>query len=152
MIKRGLVPSGERSRTVEGFTLVELLVAASLLTLVMMITTMALGAGLKDWRRKVTFCKREQLKQIIVSRMVLEMREAREILPISDQNKMVLQSGFDQIEYSLTNSKIKRRKNKYVAYLTDKNELESLSFVYQNSREVLVSLSAVTFEVRLRNI
>lgn len=137
--------------TRKGLTLIELLVAAGIFVLMLTIALGFLKFTIKDWKKKVGLCQEEQLKLILASRIVREIRSANSILSGSDHNKIILETGLDWLEYSFISDKIRRKKANYVAYLTDKNEIAALTFVYQNSKEVVVSLPGTSFEVGLRN-
>ncbi len=76
---------------------------------------------------------------------------AKEVLPGSDQDTLQLQLGTDTIEYSLSNNKVKRKKNNYSSYLTDVDDIKNLSFSFPGPGLAAVSIEGLSTTVYLRN-
>jgi hypothetical protein len=55
------------------------------------------------------------------------------------------------IEYSRYNQKVRRKLSSSTAYLTDSNEITSLSFKYPESKLIEVTIDNLSTEVYLRN-
>lgn len=135
----------------KGFTLVELILVLSIFTLLMGCILSVLGVELDFWGKIVAASEKQQISNIVMSRIISDIRAANEILPGSDQNKLLLKSSSNIIEYSLKNSKVRRKKNNYSAYLTDKGDLQTLSFQYPASKMVAVMVENLSSEAYLRN-
>lgn len=134
-----------------GFTLIELLVAASIFAMLLGGIIYALGGELNIWKKITSSAANQQIANMVLYRMGRDIREAHEILPLSNQEKLALKIGPEQIEYSLSQGKIKRKKDGYSAYLTDKNDLQQLSFSYPAAGLVEIHLDNFTVKVGLRN-
>ncbi|OGC25654.1 hypothetical protein A2291_04490 [candidate division WOR-1 bacterium RIFOXYB2_FULL_42_35] len=134
-----------------GFTLVELLVSLCIFSVLSGAMFFALGSQLRNWKRVAAFCESAQINNFALSGITTDIRAAAEIIPTSGQDMLILKIGADVIEYSLSDKKIKRRKNNYSAYLTDVNEVKQLTFDYPEAKLVRVSTEAFTAQAAIRN-
>lgn len=134
-----------------GFTLVELLISLSILTLLSGAMYYALGVELNLWKRIVGAGEKQQIANFVLTRIVRDARSASQIFPASNNQKLLLKIGPDSIEYTLINQKIRRKKNNYSAYLTDKGDLQTLSFSYPNAKQVEIKLDGFKGMASLRN-
>lgn len=134
-----------------GFTLVELLIAISLFSVLTGTVFYTLGTQQNIFRRISSGCKTKQINNAVVSRIAADIRAASAILPYSNQNKLALQVGTDAIEFGLSNNKVKRRKNNYSAYLNDEGEIKTLKFSYPGKKLVGISTETFSTEIKLRN-
>ncbi len=134
-----------------GFTLVELLISLSIFTLLSGAMYYALGVELNLWKRIVGTSEKQQIANFVLTRVVRDARSASKILPASNNQKLLLKIGPDSIEYTLINQKIRRKKNAYSAYLTDKRDIQILSFSYPASKEVKIKIDEFETRASLRN-
>jgi prepilin-type N-terminal cleavage/methylation domain-containing protein len=134
-----------------GFTLVELIVALSLFAMLLGGIFYAWGVELNFWKRAVASVEKQQVANMVLARIVRDIRNAGELLPASDDHQLLLKIGSDTIEYSLVNQKIRRKKNSYSAYLTSEGELKALSFAYPDARLVEIKVEGFTTRTALRN-
>jgi prepilin-type N-terminal cleavage/methylation domain-containing protein len=134
-----------------GFTLVELLISLSIFTLLSGAMYYALGVELNLWKRIVGASEKQQIANFVLTRIVRDTRSASQILPASNHQKLLLKIGPDSIEYTLINQKIRRKKNAYSAYLTDKRDIQILSFSYPASKEVKIKIDKFETRASLRN-
>ena len=84
-------------------------------------------------------------------RLMKDIRAARQILSGSDSHTLSLKVGEDVIQYALINQKVRRKKNIYSSYLTDKQELQALSFSYPEIKRVEVKIDGFETGAALRN-
>jgi prepilin-type N-terminal cleavage/methylation domain-containing protein len=135
----------------KGFTLVELVVALSIFSMLLGIIYYILGTELSFWKKTVNAAEKIQLSNAVLTRIIRDARNAKEILAGSNQDVLALRIGPDRIEYSMANDKIKRKKNNYSTYLTDAGEIDGLSFNYPGAKLVEIRLEGFTTRACLRN-
>jgi prepilin-type N-terminal cleavage/methylation domain-containing protein len=135
----------------KGFTLVEMIVALSIFAMLMGSVLHILDIELKLWNRLVLISEKQQISNLVLTRVVRDVRAAREIGPASSNEELVLNIGEDTIEYALVNKKVRRRKNGRSSYLTDADDLKELSFSYPAYKIVGIKLGDNTTRVYLRN-
>ena len=135
----------------KGFTLVELIVSLTIFSLLLGSIFYALKIELGIWKRIVGSAEKQQIANMVLSRIVRDIRSAKELLPASTNQKLGLEIGSDTIEYDLLNHKIRRKKNNYSAYLTTQGELEELSFSYPKANLVEIKVEGFTTQTCLRN-
>jgi len=133
------------------FTLVELIVSISIFLLLIGTIYYALGTQLRFLRKITNKGENQQISNMVLSRIVQDIRCAEEILSASNTNSLFLKVGSDTIEYALKNQKVKRKKNNYSSYLTDVEDIQKLTFSYPANRTVQISLEAWTTKAYLRN-
>jgi prepilin-type N-terminal cleavage/methylation domain-containing protein len=134
-----------------GFTLVELMIAATILVMLLGGIYYALTVEFDFWDRLVTASENLQVKNMVMGHVLFDVRNADQILPSSTGNVLFLKIGPDLIEYSMKDHKVKRKKNKYTAYLTERNEIGSLSFSYPAEKIVRVKIDDLISRVYARN-
>jgi prepilin-type N-terminal cleavage/methylation domain-containing protein len=135
----------------KGFTLVEMIVALSIFSMLLGGIFHVLGVEINLWERIVSAAEKQQIANMVLSRAVRDIRAAREILPSSGSQKLLLKVGDDTLEYSLVNGKIRRKKNNSSSYLTAENDLHFLSFSYPAYRIVEIEVEDLTTRAYLRN-
>lgn len=135
----------------KAFTLVELLVAMSILTVLLGAMFYVFSGQIKFWRRTAAQAERYQVINSVLTRLALDVRAANEILPGSDQALLRLKAGTDIIEYSLSTAKVKRKLNSYSAYLTVEDEIAFLSFAYPDKNRAIIVTELISTEVGVRN-
>lgn len=140
-----------RGKHKPGFTLVELLISLTILTMLFGGMFYALGVELNLWKRIVNTSEKQHIANLVLARIVRDTRSASEILPASNNQQLLLKIGSDSIEYRLLNQKIRRKKNNYSAYLTDKGDLQTLLFSYPATKEAEMTLDGFKTRVCLRN-
>ena len=134
-----------------GFTLVELIVSLLIFSVLLSGIFYALSTELRFWQRVVTVAEKQQIANAVLARMIRDIRGAKEIAPGSNNNKLILKTGSEQIEYSFSAGKVKRKKNNYSSYLTTKGDIQSLAFSYPASKLVEVQLGSNKTKAALRN-
>ena len=134
-----------------GFSLVELITTLCLLLLLLGVISSTFIKQVRFCQKIAVACSKEQIKNFVIEKIKGDARTAQEILPDSNKERLVLRVDEDRIEYSIVNYKVRRRKNSYTQYLTDKNEILNLSFSYPANKTVEVSLEDFVARVSLRN-
>ncbi|PIS31502.1 hypothetical protein COT42_00975 [Candidatus Saganbacteria bacterium CG08_land_8_20_14_0_20_45_16] len=141
----------KRNTGCAGFTLVELLISAALFSLVLAQLFVFLGCSLKSWDKTCAQAEKQQLCQAVLSRLSQDIHQASQVEPTSDASRLLLLVKQDLIEYSLSNGKVKRKKNMTTSYLTDNEEISNLSFSYPSQRLITVSLQKTVAQIALRD-
>lgn len=134
-----------------GFTLVETIVALVIFTLMMGGIFHILEIELVLWDRLVSAAENQQAANIILSRIVRDVRSAYEVSPASSSKELALKTADGTLEYTFINNKIRRKKNSYSSYLTDENGLQRLSFYYPDGKTVEIRLESLVARAYLRN-
>ncbi len=135
----------------KGLTLVELLISLTILSMLFGGMYYALGVELSLWKRIVSASEKQHIANLVLARVIRDTRSASEILPASNNQQLLLKIGTDSIQYRLLNQKIRRKKNNYSAYLTDKGDLQTLSFSYPTTKEAEIALDGFKTRAYLRN-
>jgi prepilin-type N-terminal cleavage/methylation domain-containing protein len=135
----------------KGFTLIELLLALTMLTVLIMSVTPALGTAWRSWRRLAAANDRGQIQNIVMTRLVGDLRGASLIDSGSTTAEVsfILQGA--TISYALVNNKVRRKAGSATGYLTNENEIKSLSFHYSAGKVVDIKLDDLATTVALRN-
>ncbi|MFH1541521.1 MAG: prepilin-type N-terminal cleavage/methylation domain-containing protein [bacterium] len=134
-----------------GFTLVELIISLSIFALLTSSIFLFLGTSLRYWHKIVNQTETRQIHQVVLDKLCEDIRRASAILPSSHAKELHLQVGADKISYSLINKKVRHLKNAYTSYLTDVNEVTSLTFGYPQAKLVLIRIGKYETKVALRN-
>jgi len=135
----------------KGFTLVELMVSLFLFTFFLSIFFLGLGAGLRFFDKVVKKAGNKQVENLVRERMVQEVRTAEEILTGSGSCEIKLKVGSAVISYGWKEGKVWRKKNGYLAYLTNEGEINLLTFSYLSKNIVAINLGGISTLVSLRN-
>jgi prepilin-type N-terminal cleavage/methylation domain-containing protein len=135
----------------KGFTLVEMIVALSIFAMLLGGIFHVLGVELNLWEKIVSAAEKQQIANMVLTRIARDARSAKEVLPSSSSQKLLLKIGDDSLEYSLVNGKARRKKNNYSSYLTAENDLHFLSFSYPAYKIVEIEIEDLTTRVYLRN-
>ena len=138
-------------RQKSGFTLIELIVSLTIFSMLLGGIYFALGIELSFWKRVVGICEDQQIKNMVLLRIVRDLRGAEEILPLSNNKTLAVKVGGNTLEYTLKNKKIRRKKNNYSAYLTTKGEFSTRAFEYPTPKLVKIEIEDWTTTVFLRN-
>ena len=133
------------------FTLVELIVAMSIFTMLLSGVYCTLGTNLKFTESLLNKCEKQQISISVLWRILRDVRSAEEILVTADEETLVLKIQDDTIEYSLTNTKVRRKKNGYSRYLTIEGDIAALSFTYPEVNLVGINLDEWSCKASLRN-
>ena len=135
-----------------GFSLVELLTTLSLLLLL-------LGTFSTVFIKQVRFCQKiaresasEQIKNFAIEKIKQDVRAASELLPSSTNNNLLLLVDGQQVGYSLTSNKVRRKENAYTQYLTDTGEIKTLLFEYPKEKTVRIILEDFSCLASLREL
>lgn len=135
----------------KGFTLVELIISLTIFAMILVSTFYVLGVELRYWKKFVTDGEKQQIANMVITRIARDVRSASEVTPSSASQILLLSAGGETIEYSLIEKKVRRKKNAASSYLTDINDIKTLSFLYPTSNSVEISLENITTMVSLRN-
>lgn len=135
----------------KGFTLVELLISLIIFSMLLGSMFYALSVELDFWRRITNAGEKQQIANLVLIRITRDIRSATKILPTSNNYKLLLKIGSDSIEYTFFNRKVRRKKNSYSAYLTDKEDLQALLFSYPSAKQVEIELDGFKTKAFLRN-
>ena len=135
----------------KGFTLVEMLIAALLMTLITAGALWSLGQGVRNWRRFAVAENRTQVRSVVTQRIVDDLRSAEEILPAANSSEVFIRTGTSILSYRLFDRKIRREKDGQTAYLTCEDEINILFFAYPGTNLVKITLDQEQFVVGLRN-
>ena len=134
-----------------GLTLVELIIALTLFTVLAGSVFYAFGSELRLWRKIAEKCQREQVANLAAERICHDIRAASEILAASASEELQLRVGSENISYRLVNYKIRRQKGSSIAYLTNEREVEKLIFSYSSGNLVEVTVGDFCSRVEIRN-
>lgn len=136
----------------KGFTLVELLVSMAIFLVLLGTVYASFQLALKHWKQLADKSQRQQIICLVMERMTTDIRQASAVLPTSNSEHLNLSIGADTVEYLFASRKVGRRVNGRTAYLTDDDEIRTLSFAYPSSRSVACSLEGNSTVVALRNL
>ncbi|MCU0640887.1 MAG: type II secretion system GspH family protein [Candidatus Margulisbacteria bacterium] len=113
-----------------GFTLVELLVAMTLLVITTATISGALSRYLRNWRQLARQVNVLQVKNLVGERLTTELR-----------------AGDPTVTFSYEAGKVQRRKNGSVAYLTSAGEVDRLLITRPEAGRAFVVLDDLAWEV-----
>lgn len=134
-----------------GFTLVEMIVSMTIFAMLMAGIFYAFSVEFNLWKRIVNAAEKQQIASMVLTRIIRDARSAKEILPSSSSSMLMIKIGSESIEYSLTNNKIRRKKDGYSSYLTDAGDIQALSFSYPAPKQVEIKVEDFKTKVSLRN-
>ena len=135
----------------KAFTLVELIVSLTIFTLLLGIIFYTFGVELRFWEKIVANSEKQQITNMVITRMTRDIRSATKVLVGSNSDKLLLKIGSDTLEYSLTNNKVRRKKNNYSSYLTVVGDIEQLSFSYPSAKLIEFRVDDCATKIGLRN-
>lgn len=135
----------------QGFTLIELIISLIIFSIFLSGVLYSFNVDLGFWRKTVAQCEKEQITGFVLARITRDIRTAKAVLPGSDRDTLQLQVGTDIIEYSISNNKVKRKKNNYSSYLTDVDDIKNLSFSFPGPGLVAVTIADLSTTIYLRN-
>jgi prepilin-type N-terminal cleavage/methylation domain-containing protein len=134
-----------------GFTLVELIISMTISAMLMGGMLYAFGVEFNLWKKIVNTSEKQQIANMVFTRIIRDARNANEISPSSSNSTLSLKVGAESIEYSLVNSKVRRKKDGYSSYLTAAGDLMALSFFYPAAKQVEIKVEDFKTKVILRN-
>ncbi|MBI5399614.1 prepilin-type N-terminal cleavage/methylation domain-containing protein [Candidatus Saganbacteria bacterium] len=134
-----------------GFTLVELLISLTVLIIFLGSLFYAVTVELRQWRQLADISQQQQTRQIILSRIVKEIRAAKEISATSSSTNLNLVLPAGHAEFRLQDGKIRCQVNSYVAFLSDNDEIKTFRVSYPGRRQVELYLDKEETLVGLRN-
>jgi len=133
-----------------GFTLVELIVALSLMTALIGGLLYAFGNGLRSWRQISSRAATLQIENITAERLCRDIRGSA-IMTSSTSEEIFLKIGPDVVSYKLEGGKVRRKKGGSVSYWTSEGEIKKLLFSYPVVDQAIVALDGVSFLACGRN-
>ena len=125
----------------KGFSLVEMVIALSLAVIILGAAFYLLSINLKTWNRNSKRIENLQIISLAFERIGYDIRSAKKIVSVS-HDTLVIELDGQNILYDFKNKKIRRKKGKTSAYLTDKDDLLGLSF--KKIKEGLVEIGLKT--------
>ena len=134
----------------KGFTLVELIIALTLLTALTGALFGAFAQDLRSWRKITDRAAQLQTQNIVAERLCREIRSAA-LLPGSSSAELLLRVGSETVSYSLYADKIRRKKGGSTAYWTSEREIKRLEFSYFPDGRIGVLLDDIAFTAAARN-
>ncbi len=134
-----------------GFTLVEMLVSLSIFAMMLLSIYFTFGHELNFFKKISSSSEKLEISNAVMGRIARDIRAAEEILPSSNQEKLLLKIASDTLEYSLVNGKVRRKLNSHSSYLTDAQDIQSLSFSYPSGEAVIFKVDNFSTEICLRN-
>lgn len=136
-------------KSVRGFTLIELLIAISLSIAILAACFTLFSSNMKAYNRASNTAKAIQIRQYVLRKISQDIRSSQkaEINGI----KLTLTRSNETISYDYTNNKVRRTKSKSTAYLTDPDEIKSLSFGQIRPNLIVINLDSETLEAYCRN-
>ena len=134
-----------------GFTLVELLIALTLLAMLLGGSLCALGGGLRNWRKIGGRAATLQIENIVAERLCGDVRGSA-IMTGSTSTELFLRLGPDTVSYKLEAGKVRRQKGGSSASWTSEGEIKALTFAYPAANQVLIGLDGNSFLVGGREL
>lgn len=135
----------------KGFTLVELIISLTISVMLIGGMLYAFGVEFKLWEKIVNISEKQQITNMVLTRIISDSRNANEISPSSSSSALSLKVGTESVEYSMANNKVRRKKDGYSSYLTDTGDLGALSFSYPDAKQVEIKVEDFKAKVILRN-
>lgn len=133
-----------------GFTLVELIVALTLMSALVSGLFYSFGQALRSWRRINDDAAHLQIQSLVNERLCRDIRSGA-ILASSNSAEVFLKIGAETVSYRLITSKVRRKSGSVSAYLTMDSEIKKLSFAYPSPGAVSVCLDGLTYLAVGRN-
>jgi len=122
-----------------GFTLVEMIIALSLSVMVLSAAFYTLSVNLKTWERIFVNIERLQVSSMVLERIGRDIRSADKITNVLESSLTIALDG-ETVIYDFNDAKVRRKKGKTSAYLTDKGDLSGLSFKQTGSGLIRTTL------------
>ncbi len=146
-----------RNIKVLGFTLIELVVSLSLVSIITMPLAGLMYSAVRHENK--TFQKQENLINAVSSLDLIcgEIRSSKGISASSSAARLILLFDAYSVSYDLTAGKVRRAKNTAASYLNPDNTLEILSFSYPGTKNVITTIGPkrskllLTLEASCRN-
>lgn len=123
----------------KGVTLIELTVALGLAALFLLCASYLVNSYLKDFSKMTLKLNELQVRHFVLDRIQRDLRSADRIVS-TNPSRLGLRSKEDIIYYDFFAGKVRRTKNGYVSYLTDTEDVRSLSFEHPRPGLVLIKL------------
>ena len=133
-----------------GFTLIEILIALTLASLVFLAGFLMLSTFLKTYNKLSFDVDLLQIRQYVLTQMTREVRSADSIKN-STAAILVIKNGTSTIQYELTAGKVRRKKDASSAYLTEAGQVKKLAFSYPTTGMVIIALDDLSTGAFCRN-
>jgi len=135
----------------KAFTLIELLLALTMLTVLIIAIMPSIGTSWRTWRKLAQASDINQTKNIVMTRLVNDLRGASQIVNGSTSSEVSFILSGETLNYTLINSKVRRKKGGAVGYLTNENEIKTLLFDYPTGKMISIKLDDLATTLVLRN-
>jgi prepilin-type N-terminal cleavage/methylation domain-containing protein len=133
------------NKSTEGFSLIELLLALTLSTILMLSFSYAISTALALWQTHSRDSARLMDAAFVLNQISREVWQARAISSASSANRLILDSVTDSLFYDFYQGMVRRSKDgKAASPLTDKNRILGLSFNYPSSKRVWITVQILT--------
>lgn len=116
-----------------GFTLVELLVAMSVTSILLVFIFYLFFAGIRVYEKISQNIKQVKVMVFVMDKMTDDVLMSKGIDPISNQQELSLLHDESNILYNYKNNKVRRQKGSKASYLTIENDIKGLEFEYLDS-------------------
>lgn len=114
----------------EGFTLVELIVSISVLSVILVCVLSFFFAGISLFERTSNDIKSIEAAVFVADKITDDILQSRGISSQSDSAKLYLLQKDESIIYQYKNDKVHRQEGSSISYLTIENEIKGLKFDY----------------------
>jgi prepilin-type N-terminal cleavage/methylation domain-containing protein len=135
----------------KGFTLVELMVAMAIFSLLAGSAYFALGSGLRSWGKAAEEAEQKQIYTLMLERICRDVRASSGVLAGSDSNELIMLVASEEVRYAWEKGKVKIEKGKSAAFLTSEGEIGKLEFVYPAKGRVRIIIDGKSSCVANRN-
>lgn len=133
-----------------GFTLVELIIAMSLMTALVGCALYVFGDGVRNWRKIGRRAATLQIENVTAERLCRDIRGSA-IMTSSTSEEISLKLGTDVVGYKLEGGKVRRKKGGSISYWTSEGEIRKLLFSYPAANQTIVTLDESSFLAGGRN-
>lgn len=137
--------------TKKGFTLLELVIAMALASIVMLFASVFLVQSLKNTVALFNGSKRTYAELRVLRRFSSDFRSSNKF-DISGERVTMSFASAESVSYDLANKKVRRKEGKHSAYLTDDNEIYVFYFKQYGPRSVFIYINSGEALATSRNI
>jgi type II secretory pathway component PulJ len=134
-----------------GFTLVELLISFTLLSLVLITALPLLGTQMRIYKAQKNLLGKRQIEQRVFALLAKDLRNCLALSVVSSA-EINLQLKDQALNYALKNQKVRRKTKEETAYLTLEGEIETLGFKLAGPQLLELTVGQTRRRICLRNL
>lgn len=134
----------------KAFTLIELLVAVSLSVIILCAGSYMIVNFLHSYKSAASNLNKLQAEQIVLRNITKDCRQAKKI-EINKAAAIITNPDGIIITYELINKKVRRKQGSASSYITDDNEIKSLSCSLEAQNLITINIDAQTTKAAMRN-